>query len=41
VDMQSPTGLARFAPVAPARKRAGHDGEPKQPEAVTEHDFYG
>ena len=47
VDMQSPVGLARFAPLeAPrgamfsARKRAGVVGEPRVPEAVTEREFY-
>ena len=47
VDMQSPIGLARFAPVEAARgamfsarKRAGIGGEPKQREGVTETEFY-
>jgi hypothetical protein len=47
VDMQSPTGMARFAPVEPARgamfsarKRAGVAGESGKPEAVTETEFY-
>jgi len=47
VDMQSPTGLARFAPLESARgamfsarKRAGIAGEEKGPEAVTEGEFY-
>jgi hypothetical protein len=47
VDMKSPTGLARFAPVEPARgamfsarKRAGVAGAAKQTEAVTEQEFY-
>ena len=47
VDMESPTGLARFAPVESARgpmfsarKRAGIAGVPKDAEAVTEDEFY-
>jgi hypothetical protein len=47
IDMKSPTGLARFAPVEPARgtmfsarKRAGIAGPAKQPEAVSEEEFY-
>lgn len=47
VDMQSPTGLAAFAPVEPARgpmfsarKRAGLPGEATGPGAVTEEEFY-
>ena len=47
VDMQSPTGLARFAPTVPARgamfsarRRAGVGGEAKEPEGVTEREFY-
>lgn len=47
VDMPSPVGLARFAPVEPARgamfsarKRAGVPGVPKEPEAVSEEDLY-
>lgn len=47
VDMESPTGLARFAPVEPARgamfsarKRAGIVGAAQQAEAVTEEEFY-
>jgi hypothetical protein len=47
VDMESPTGMARFAPTVPARgamfsarKRAGHDGQPRISEAVTERDLY-
>jgi hypothetical protein len=47
VDMKSPTGLARFAPVEAARgamfsarKRAGVAGEAGGPEAVSEEEFY-
>jgi hypothetical protein len=47
VDMQSPTGLARFAPLESARgamfsarKRAGIAGDAKGPAAVTEGEFY-
>ena len=47
IDMESPTGLARFAPVGPARgamfsarKRAGIAGEAERPEAVTESEYY-
>jgi len=47
VDMQSPTGLARFAPVVPAtgamfsaRKRAGVTGDADHSAAVSEEEFY-
>jgi hypothetical protein len=47
VDMKTPVGMARFAPVEPARgpmfsarTRAGIAGETQQPEAVTEKEFY-
>jgi hypothetical protein len=47
VDLQSPTGLAKFAPLTPARgsmfsarKRAGIDGQPQVHEAVSEHELY-
>ena len=47
VDMISPTGRARFAPIEAARgatfsarKRAGVRGDAGAPEAVTEEEFY-
>lgn len=47
VDMETPTGMARFAPVIPARgamfsarKRSAVAGEAAAPEAVTEEEFY-
>jgi hypothetical protein len=47
VDMQAPTGLARFAPVVPARgpkfsarKRAEYGGSGRMSEAVTEEQLY-
>ncbi len=47
VDMPSAVGMARFAPVTPARgamftarKRAGVGGEATLPEGVRERDFY-
>jgi hypothetical protein len=47
IDMQRPAGLARFAPLEPARgamfsarRRAGIVGASGQPEAVTEEEFY-
>jgi len=47
VDMRSPSGLARFAPVEPARgamfsarKRAGVAGVASESEAVSEGEFY-
>jgi hypothetical protein len=47
VDVKSPTGLARFAPVEPARgamfsarTRAGVPGVAKQTEPVSEEEFY-
>jgi Monooxygenase af470-like len=47
VDVQSPIGLARFAPVVPARgsmfsarKRASMSGAPQQLEPVTEEELY-
>ena len=47
LDMQTPTGFARFAPAVPARgpmfsarKRAGISGQSKVREAVTEEEFY-
>ncbi|HEX8985641.1 MAG TPA: DUF4188 domain-containing protein [Bryobacteraceae bacterium] len=48
IDMQTPTGLARFAPVAPARgtmfsarRRAGIPGEAAAAAPVAEEKFYG
>jgi Domain of unknown function (DUF4188) len=47
VDMESPIGMMRFAPLVPAkgamfsaRKRAGVTGQPSLPEAVAETEFY-
>jgi hypothetical protein len=47
VDMQTPIGMTRFAPVVPARgamfsarKRSALAGEAMGPEAVTEDEFY-
>jgi len=47
VDMDAPVGMARFAPVIPARgpmfsarKRAGMGGEAQDPGAVSEADLY-
>ncbi|PWU06907.1 MAG: DUF4188 domain-containing protein [Terriglobia bacterium] len=47
VDMHSPTGMARFAPVKDAsgamftaRKRAGRSGEPAAPAAISEREYY-
>jgi len=47
VDMKSPAGMMRFAPVSAARgamfsarKRAGLGGEPQTSEAVSEREFY-
>ena len=47
IDMKSPAGMARFAPLEPARgamfsarTRAGVAGAAKQAEAVTEKEFY-
>jgi hypothetical protein len=47
VGMESPTGMARFAPVAPARgpmfsarTRSEHGGQSRIDEAVTENEFY-
>lgn len=47
MDMRTPIGMARFAPVVPARgamfsarKRSATTGEATVPEAVTEEDFY-
>jgi hypothetical protein len=47
VDMSTPIGMARFAPVVPARgamfsarKRSAMAGEATAPEAIAEEDFY-
>jgi hypothetical protein len=47
VDMRSPVGMAAFAPVVPARgamfsarTRVGFAGEAREPQAVSEEEFY-
>jgi Monooxygenase af470-like len=47
LDMKSPAGMAKFAPLQPARgamfsarRRAGVGGEPGAPGAVSEEQFY-